>query len=170
MTSYARQAIILGLTVTLLVVGIELLGALGALERETIGLRFAHARWRNETMYDQIRFGDIDDGALDSVGRWPWPRSKLADAIDESRLAGAGSIAIDLILDETQDLEYRPRSVDPIDHDANLAEALRRKMSSSCMSRRFPFDLRPASPPSFVSTSVTSPLGSLRNMRPMSPG
>ena len=124
MTSYARQAIILGLTVTLLVVGIELLGVFDALERETIDLRFAHARWRDEPLSDQIRFVDIDDGALRSVGRWPWPRSKMADAIDELRLAGARTIAIDLILDDAQNLEYRPGSVDPIDHDAKLAEAL----------------------------------------------
>ncbi|MEE8154404.1 MAG: CHASE2 domain-containing protein [Phycisphaerales bacterium] len=123
MTSYARQAIILGLTVTLLVVGVELLGAFSALERETIGLRFAYARWRDEPLSAQIRFVDIDDGALDSVGRWPWPRSKLADALDELRRAGAGTIAIDLLLDDTEDPEYRPRPDDPIDHDDNLAEA-----------------------------------------------
>ena len=124
MTSYARQAIILGLTITLLVVGIELLGVFDALERETIDLRFAHARWRDEPLSDQIRFVDIDDGALRSVGRWPWPRSKLADAIDELRRAGVGTIAIDLLLEDAQPPEYRPGSVDPIDHDANLAEAL----------------------------------------------
>lgn len=124
MTSYARQAIILGLTVTLLVVGIELLGVFDALERETIDLRFAQARWREEPLSDQIRFVDIDDGALNSVGRWPWPRSRLADAIDELRRAAVRTIAIDLILEDAQKPEYRPGAADPIDHDANLAEAL----------------------------------------------
>lgn len=125
MTSHARQAIILGLTVTLLVVGIELLGAFKALERDTIGLRFAYARWRSEPLDNQIRFVDIDDGALYSVGRWPWPRSRLADALDELRLAGVRTIAIDLLLDDTEAPEYQPNTIDPIDHDANLAKALK---------------------------------------------
>ncbi|MCZ6445687.1 MAG: adenylate/guanylate cyclase domain-containing protein [Planctomycetota bacterium] len=117
MTSHARQAIILGLTVTFLVVVIELLGAFDALEREAIDLRFAHARWRSEPLSDQIRFVDIDDGALESVGRWPWPRTRLADAINELRRAQARTIALDVFLDDAQD-------PDAIDHDANLAEAL----------------------------------------------
>ena len=123
MTSYARQAIILGVIITLLVVGIELLGAFDALERETISLRFAHARWRDEPLDNKIRFVDIDDGALDAHGRWPWPRSKLADAIKELHRAEVGTIAIDLLLDNPENSEYRPRPDDSTDHDANMAEA-----------------------------------------------
>jgi class 3 adenylate cyclase len=113
-TNYARQSIILGLTVTLLVVGIELFGALDTLERETIDVRFAHARWRAEPMSDQIRFVDIDDGALESIGGWPWPRSKLADALDELRRAGARTVALDVLLEDAKDP----------DDDARLGSAL----------------------------------------------
>jgi hypothetical protein len=116
-TSYSRQAIVVGLTVTVAVVVAELLGLLAAAERETIDLRFAHARWRDDPMSDEIRFVDIDDGALESIGRWPWDRSTLADAVDELRRAGARTIAIDILLEEAQ----RPGLVD---HDAALAEAL----------------------------------------------
>ncbi|MHC4081609.1 MAG: hypothetical protein ACYSU2_09860, partial [Planctomycetota bacterium] len=70
MTSYSRQALLVGLTVTVVVVIAELFGLLEAAERETIDARFTHARWRADPMSDEIRFVDIDDGALESVGRW----------------------------------------------------------------------------------------------------
>ena len=117
MTSYARQSVLLGLTITVLVVAVELLGGFRTLQRETIDFRFTHARWRDEPLSDQIRFVDIDDGALESVGRWPWPRSTLADAINELRHAGVRTIALDVLLDDAQ-------LPDAIDHDATLAEAL----------------------------------------------
>ncbi|MHC4427050.1 MAG: CHASE2 domain-containing protein, partial [Planctomycetota bacterium] len=117
MTSSSRPVVILGLILTLVVVGAALLGLLDALERETIDFRFTHIRWRDDPMSDEIRFVDIDDGALDSVGRWPWDRSTLADAIEELRLAGARTIALDILFDNPQ----RP---DRVDHDAVLAEVL----------------------------------------------
>jgi class 3 adenylate cyclase len=68
-------------------------------------------------MSDEIRFVDIDDGALESIGRWPWDRSTLADAVDELRRAGARTIALDVLLEEAQ-------SPGLIDHDAALAQSL----------------------------------------------
>ncbi|MHC4304944.1 MAG: CHASE2 domain-containing protein [Planctomycetota bacterium] len=117
MTSYSRQAILVGLTVTVVVVIAELVGLFEAVERETIDLRFGHARWRDDPMSDEIRFVDIDDGALESIGRWPWDRSTLADAVDELGRAGARTIALDVLLEEAQ-------SPGLVDHDAALAEAL----------------------------------------------
>ena len=38
---------------------------------------------------------DIDDAALETIGRWPWPRSTLAEIVDEVRLAGADVLALD---------------------------------------------------------------------------
>ena len=83
MTSYSRQAILVGLTVTFAVFLAVLFGLFEAVERETIDLRFGYARWRDDPMSDEIRFVDIDDGALESIGRWPWDRTALADAIGE---------------------------------------------------------------------------------------
>ncbi|MHC4318843.1 MAG: CHASE2 domain-containing protein [Planctomycetota bacterium] len=117
MTSYSRQAIFVGLTITFAVFLAELFGLFEAVERETIDLRFAHARWRDDPMSDEIRFVDIDDGALESIGRWPWDRTALADAIGELRRAGARTIALDVLLEEAQ-------SPGLVDHDAALAEAL----------------------------------------------
>lgn len=118
MTSYSRQALLLGLTVTIIVVIGEWLGFFLTLERETMDTRFTHARWRDEPMSDEIRFVDIDDGAIESIGRWPWDRSLLAGVIDEIRRAGARTIVLDLLFEEAQS------SWGNVDHDAALAAAI----------------------------------------------
>src|SRR5436190_2928728 len=105
-----------------------LAGWFDRLERNTIDLRFRYARWREAPMSDQIRHVDIDDGAIDSVGRWPWDRSKLAEAIDEIHRAGAKTIAMDILLIDEQKKESAGVAWLPIpvivDHDAALARAI----------------------------------------------
>ena len=43
---------------------------------------------------------DIDDSALDRVGRWPWPRADVADLIRAIDELGARSIIVDLLFSE----------------------------------------------------------------------
>jgi adenylate cyclase len=45
---------------------------------------------------------DIDDKSLKAVGRWPWPRKKLADLVNELQKQGAAVIAFDIFFSETQ--------------------------------------------------------------------
>ena len=40
----------------------------------------------------------IDESSLDTIGRWPWPRSTLADLVD--RLAGASAVGLDVVFDQ----------------------------------------------------------------------
>ncbi|NIA06654.1 MAG: CHASE2 domain-containing protein [Actinobacteria bacterium] len=40
---------------------------------------------------------DIDDGSLETVGRWPWPREKLAELIETLSEAQASNIALDIL-------------------------------------------------------------------------
>src|SRR5262249_20644109 len=40
----------------------------------------------------------IDEASLDEVGRWPWPRSTLAELVD--RLSGASAIGFDVVFDQ----------------------------------------------------------------------
>ena len=47
---------------------------------------------------------DIDDNALDRIGRWPWPRRDTADLVRTIHELGASVIAIDLLIDEPQAL------------------------------------------------------------------
>ncbi len=114
----------LGLGVTLLVAAGNLLGVFIPWERMSIDLRFTRAPRPSEPMTDRIVHVDIDDGALDRIGRWPWDRSLLADVIDELHQAGASTIAIDILLPDEQPLDFRPDQAEPVDHDARFAEAL----------------------------------------------
>ena len=43
---------------------------------------------------------DIDDGALDRVGRWPWPRADIAELIRAIDELGARNIIVDLLFSE----------------------------------------------------------------------
>ena len=107
-----------------------------ALERQTIDWRFAKAPRPPQPLDRRIRFVDIDDGAIDSIGHWPWPRSVLADAIDELRRAGSKVVALDILFEEQQkptivfeeqanpDAPTKVKEV--IDNDQRLADAFGR--------------------------------------------
>lgn len=57
----------------------------------------------------------IDDRSLESLGRWPWPRSVHAELLDRLAAAGARSVLLDVIFSEP--------SSNP-DSDRQLAESL----------------------------------------------
>ncbi|MBE1043153.1 CHASE2 domain-containing protein, partial [Escherichia coli] len=42
----------------------------------------------------------IDDRSLESLGRWPWPRSDHAELLDRLAAAGARSVLLDVIFSE----------------------------------------------------------------------
>jgi adenylate cyclase len=43
---------------------------------------------------------DIDEKSLETLGRWPWPRSRLAELVDRIAAMGPVAIAIDILLPE----------------------------------------------------------------------
>jgi adenylate cyclase len=45
---------------------------------------------------------DIDDDSLKAEGRWPWPRSKLGNLVDQLRAQGASVIVFDIIFSEKE--------------------------------------------------------------------
>ena len=137
--------LIAGAIVALACAILSAVGAFAPLERFTLDARFAHAQPSSRVLSDDIRLVEIDDGAIESVGRWPWPRSFLADAIDELRLAGAKVVALDLLLDDPSAPEYAPLPDDPsvivrIDHDAALARALAQTTAVLAVDEPFRFD------------------------------
>ena len=93
------------------------------LEGRVSDLLFAHGRIRPPEPSPRIVHLDIDDNSLDTVGRWPWPRSRLADAIAAIDRLGARVIALDLLLVDPQKIEFTADG-EPIDHDRILAETL----------------------------------------------
>jgi CHASE2 domain-containing sensor protein len=49
---------------------------------------------------DRIVLIDINDPAIERIGRWPWPRRCYADLVDSLREAGAAIIGMDIVLPE----------------------------------------------------------------------
>lgn len=52
---------------------------------------------------NSIAIVDIDDISLSKEGRWPWPRLKVANLVDNLQKAGAVVVAFDMIFPEKQD-------------------------------------------------------------------
>jgi len=51
---------------------------------------------------DQVVIVDIDDASIGLIGRWPWPRSEMADMLDMLNKAGASTIGVDIFYSEKQ--------------------------------------------------------------------
>ena len=83
-------------------------GGLGALENWLYDHRALYFQHFTPPPTDRLVHLDIDDAALETIGRWPWPRSTLADIVDEVRLAGADVLALDVIFREPQAPTTRP--------------------------------------------------------------
>lgn len=119
-----------GFTLTATIALAWFLGWLEAPEKGLYDIRARRFQQFTPKPSDKIVHVDIDDAALEAVGAWPWPRTKMADIIDEISLAGAKAIVLDILYAEPQEVQYRPtpdgRSYTATDHDANLAKAIAR--------------------------------------------
>jgi len=64
-----------------------------------------------------VRIVDIDDGSLEKLGQWPWPRSRMANLVERLTQLGAAAIAFDVVFaqaDRTTGREIS-RQLDEID-------------------------------------------------------
>lgn len=89
-----------GILTILVVILLYLLGLFNPIEARIRDLQQQHVSRDSVPMTAEIVHVDIDDGALQRIGRWPWSRTLLAGCIEEIRRAGARTIAIDLDLTE----------------------------------------------------------------------
>src|SRR4029450_4211409 len=48
----------------------------------------------------QVVIVGIDEASLAEIGRWPWPRSRLAALVDRLHAAGVTAIGLDVVLDQ----------------------------------------------------------------------
>jgi CHASE2 domain-containing sensor protein/class 3 adenylate cyclase len=140
----SRTIVLTGLLIALLCAFASVLGWFDPLERASLDARFQHAQSHERNLSNDIRLIEIDDGAIESVGRWPWPRSTLADALKELSRAGAKTVALDLLLDDPSEpewlsLESDPSIIELVDHDAALARVL--AITNSVLAVDAPFDL-----------------------------
>src|SRR5687767_2333813 len=92
----------LGVGLTLAVVAADALDLLAPVERWCYDKRASLFQRFTPAPTNELVHVDIDDSALEAVGAWPWPRSTLADIIDEFRLAGARTVALDVLFSEAQ--------------------------------------------------------------------
>jgi adenylate cyclase len=56
----------------------------------------------HEAPHPSIAIIDIDDKSLQAEGRWPWPRSKLAELVNQLKALGVAMIAFDMFFSESQ--------------------------------------------------------------------
>src|SRR5688500_6536268 len=94
-----------GLLLTMLVVYLDRNDVLGTLERWFYDHRARLCQFFTPRPSDKIVHLDIDDAALEAVGQWPWPRSVLADILEEVHRAGPKVIALDVLFADRQPLE-----------------------------------------------------------------
>lgn len=95
-----RVGLLLGLAVTVLAVVIGLLGGWEFLELKLLDVGLRHFS-QVKPHPDIVRL-DIDDGSLQTVGRWPWPRRYLAHLVEECHQAGAKAVVLDIMMPEVQ--------------------------------------------------------------------
>ncbi len=96
---------------------------------------------------DAIVLVDIDNDSIEKLGRWPWPRSRIAGGIDKIAAAGARIIGLNVIYSEPEEssalkeltyltemlarstkdpevLEAMQQARQRLDHDRQLAESI----------------------------------------------
>jgi class 3 adenylate cyclase/CHASE2 domain-containing sensor protein len=113
-----KRTMIVGLALTVAVIAFTYAGWLEPLENFLYDRRARWCQFYVRKPTDSIVHLCIDDASIDqhALGRFPWPRDKWAQLIDELRLAGPKVIALDVIFPDAENPE----------NDAALAGAFRR--------------------------------------------
>lgn len=123
-----RFAFYLGLLMTVLALGAHAAGLLDRLELAAYDVHFKPAGATDHAGDSgRILHIDIDDESLAQIGRWPWPRARLAELVDELTALGAEAIVLDIIMPEPQQarLAASPfgRNYDLVGQDRFLQDA-----------------------------------------------
>ena len=91
------------------------------MEHKTFDVLFSQTRLRPPGPVPVLI--SIDDKALSRIGQWPWSRNVLARVISRLREAGAGIVALDLVLSNRD--QTSPMAVlESLPHSPGLASAL----------------------------------------------
>ena len=137
--SFWRNSFLLGILGALIVAGVHTTGLDHRAELHAVNFRFRnHSSTKS---LDGIVHVDIDDGSIDQLGRWTWPREILAGLIESVSQCGAKSVVLDIILPTPEEVRYTNQAAEvsrwnrepdagdapamPIFDDALLAHAIR---------------------------------------------
>jgi len=112
----ATRGITLGLAAALIVAAAHWAGLLSRAELWALDWRFRNLPTIKPG--PKIVHVDIDDKALDQIGRWPWPRRRLAQLVGVLTQCGADAVVLDIILPHPQ----QPRFVRPGQTDLYTAD------------------------------------------------
>lgn len=118
------QAMAVGLVATFACAAIYLAGGFEWLENKTLDLRFRYANSIPQS--PDIVCVDINDGSLEEVGRWPWPRDLQAKMVAMLGELGARATLVDLEWNEPQaQREDEDPDIDLIEGPQNAASTER---------------------------------------------
>src|SRR4051794_26590325 len=100
MTRIQRRLLIdtsvIGITLTLFVVLLDYsTRILEPLDEWFYDRRARHCQYFTPPPTDKLVHVDIDNTSIEALGHWPWPRTQLAEILDEIERAGAKSISTD---------------------------------------------------------------------------
>ena len=112
----------MGGALTLLILGVYL-GDWTPFRNIEYGTYDLRARLRENTRpSDQIVIVGVDDNSITKVGRWPWPRSVIAQVVENLRSSGAKVIGVDFLFsepEETEGVKELRRLLTQVDAEAN---------------------------------------------------
>jgi len=95
---------ILGTLVTVGVILVDRAGGLAMLNARLYDLRAAWCQPDRKGESNYVVHVDIDDAALESYGKPPWPRNVYADVVDELSRSKAKVIAFDMTMPDPEDV------------------------------------------------------------------
>jgi serine phosphatase RsbU (regulator of sigma subunit) len=99
------RSIAIGALLTLMVLAVDGLGLLNSLEYWLYDQRAVHCQLAEPAPTSRFVHLDIDDAAVSptALGRWPWPRGKLAQILDEVERAHPSAVGLDIMFSEPQE-------------------------------------------------------------------
>ncbi len=101
-------SVLLGLGATLIVAVCFYAGLLERFEFLALDFRFRY--FGNAQDSNQLCIIGIDDGSLESIGQWPWPRTYIAKIVTLTKQLGARDILIDLIFRKPRTSDFDSES------------------------------------------------------------
>src|SRR5687767_4466010 len=102
------RTFLLGGLLTLMVMVVKAAGVLVTLEHWIYDQRIKYFQNFTPAPSPLLVHLDMDDAALETIGRWPWPRGNWAEIIDELRLTNPKVIALDVFFSEPEKEDWRP--------------------------------------------------------------